>query len=109
MDSPLLWWDASNQIFLRQADAKLCVKIGGSVALASAALTWSREQALTLGVHLAPGGALTLSVAGATTGNGTTTAAGVAAFTTQATAYLLGTSAGAQECTDLRALGFYAP
>lgn len=108
-DSPILWWDANNNVTLQQSTSKVIVKVGGSVVLSSAALTWSREQGIGVAVHLTPGGSLSLGVNGATAGNGTSTATGVAAFTTSGTAYLLGTSSGAQECADLRTLGFYQP
>lgn len=109
VDAPILWWDANDQVFLRKSDAKIVVAVGGSVVLTSAALTWSREQGLTAACHLAPGGVLSLTVSGATSGNGTTTASGVAAFTTSPTAYLLGSSSGAAECIDLRQIAFYVP
>lgn len=108
-DMPLLWWSAGNQVYLRQTDSKIVVTVGGSVVLTSAVLAWSREQGLSVVCHLTPAGALMLTVSGATSGNGTTTVSGVAAFTTTPTAYVMGTSAGAQECVDLRQIGFAAP
>ena len=109
VDSPILWWNSTNQIFLQQSTGKIVIELGGVAALVSAALTWSREQAITVAAHLAPSGALSLTVSGATTGNGTTNATGVGTFSTGATSYLLGTSSGAQECADLRSVSFAAP
>jgi hypothetical protein len=109
VDSPILWWSSTNQIYLQQSTGKVVVDVGGSPVLTSAALTWSREQAITVAVHLTPSGALSLTVSGATTGNGTVNTTGVGTFSTGATSYLLGTSSGAQECADLRSVSFAAP
>ncbi len=105
-DHDLLFFDTNNRVFVKASDHKIYLRIGG-VDVVSSALTWSRNQAITVHAsHLAAGRALVVS--GATSGNGTTTGTAVAAITLPATAYVLGNASGAQECSDLRALGFVA-
>ena len=106
-DYDLLFFDSSNRLFLRASDNKIVMRIGGADVVSSA-LTWSREQALTIrAAHCASG--RTLTVSGATSGNGTTTAGAASAMTLPGTAYLLGNASGAEECSDLRAITFNVP
>lgn len=109
-DHDLFYLGANDRVFLRASDHKLVLRIGGA-NVESSALTWSREQALTIrAAHLpatrSPAGR-TLTVTGANSGNGSTTGAVAAAVTLPGTAYLLGSNTGPQECSDLRRVDFY--
>lgn len=106
VDHTLLHFGVNDLVFLRASDHKVVLRIGGA-DVASSALTWSRDQGLTIRARHGRDGR-TLTVAGATTGNGTATAGAVAAITLPGTAYLLGDSSGAQECADLRSVRFAA-
>ncbi|MCA9617404.1 MAG: hypothetical protein KC731_00185 [Myxococcales bacterium] len=99
----LVYIDDANRIYFDIATKTFIAKIGG-VTTASAAVTFSRHQALTITVsHQASG--VSLTVAGATTGNGTTTgAAQPALHPVPAQAYILGNATGAQEGASLRRL-----
>jgi hypothetical protein len=105
-DHDLLFFDSNNRVFIQQSTHKIVLRIGG-VDVLSSALAWSREQGLTVrAAHQASG--RTLTVSGATSGNGTATGASAAAITLPATAYMLGNASGAEECADLRSVGFSA-
>jgi hypothetical protein len=108
VDAPLIWLDTNDQVFLRQSDGAIVVKAGGAVILSSSPLTFSRDQAITVRVVDSTTKGASLTVAGATTGNGTVT--GTAAPMSQAsTIYLLGSNQGAQECFDLKTITVVAP
>ncbi len=95
------------RLYLRQSDKKLVLHTGG-VDVVSSALTWSRNQAITVRAkHQASGRSLTVS--GATTGNGTTTGSADSPFTVPGSVYLLGNASGPQECADLRSITFFLP
>jgi hypothetical protein len=101
-DHNLVYFGSNDRAFIRQSDHKVVLRIGGADVVSSA-LTWSRNQALTVRVrHLASG--RTLTVSGATSGSGSTTGVAVSAITLPATAYLLGGATGAEESADLQAL-----
>lgn len=103
-DHDLLFFDTNNRVFIQQSTAKVVLRIGGADVLSSA-LTWSREQGLTIrAAHKASG--RTLTVSGATTGNGTATGGAASAISLPGTAYLLGNASGAEECSDLRSVLF---
>jgi hypothetical protein len=107
-DAPLIWLDASNQVFLRASDSKVCVEIGGAVVLTSAALTFSRNQAITVHVIDSPSQGLLMSVLGATSGSGLVSGT-AAPMSTPGTVFVLGSSAGAQECFDLQGISVLTP
>jgi hypothetical protein len=109
VDAPLLWFGSANQVLLQQASSKVAVMVADTIVLTSAALTWSRNQAITVTVSLDSTGALALTVSGATTGNGVTNASGVSPFTVGGTTYLLGTDDGAAESIDLQTVSFTTP
>lgn len=108
-DHSLLWFDSSNSVYLQQSTSKIILKLGGSAIITSSALTWSRNQSITVRVkHTSSGRFITIS--GATTGNGTTTdTSAVSAVTIPSTVYLLGSSTGAEEASDLRSIYLYSP
>lgn len=92
--------------YLNASDHKVYLHTGG-LDVASSALTWSRDQALSLRLVHARSGRR-IEVSGATTGNGITTGGADASFSLPGTAYLIGSSSGAQECADLRFVQFRA-
>jgi hypothetical protein len=103
-DHDLLYFGANDRLFIRQSDKKLVLRIGGA-DVASAALTWAREQPISIRAsHTKQGRAL--AVLGATTGNGSASAGAVSGLTLPGTAYLLGNSSGAQESASLMRVRF---
>lgn len=106
VDHNLIFFDESNRLFLRQADAKLVLLVDGA-ELVSAALTFSRFQDLTITIeHSAT--RRRLLVAGATTGNGDTVGAPSAAIALPfGWAFLLGGSSGSEEGSELVGLDFH--
>jgi len=95
-DHDLVWFDADNRLFYRASDNKFVLRLDG-VNLESGACTFSRDQKLTITAsHLQWKSELT--VAGATAGNGTTTATAQAALVlTSEYVYILGNASGTQE------------
>jgi hypothetical protein len=101
----LLFLETKNRLFLDRDDRKLYLEIeGGQVA--SDALSFSREQELTITVENQQGMPMTLTVAGAKEGNGTFIGGPAKAVATSKTVYILGTDTGAEECSDLRFIQF---
>lgn len=107
-DHNLLYFDANNRLFLRQADSKLVLRLGGANNTVSSALTWSRETPLCIRARHTPREQV-LEVLGATAGNGVASAAAAAAISLPATAYLCGSNTGAEECSSLYAVQFQRP
>jgi hypothetical protein len=107
VDEPLLWLDAKNQVVL-QSSGKIVVLVAGTALLTSSSLTFAREQTITVHVVNSQKLGASLTVSGATTGDGTVTASATP-MTAAASFYLLGTSAGAQECVDLQKITIMAP
>lgn len=70
----LLHFDQTNRLFLRKADHKLVLRVAG-IDLESDALAWDRDQELTIAVKNPEGGSVSLSVTGASSGDGTRWAA----------------------------------
>lgn len=98
----LVFFDASNRFFFRESDAKMVLKIGGVDLATAAAVTFSRHQEITVTIeHTATRRAITVS--GATSGNGTVTAAAASAMSLPTDSYVFGSSTGSQEGADLRA------
>jgi hypothetical protein len=106
-DHNLIFFDAANRIFLRQADKKIVMRIGG-VDIASSALTWSRNQPIRVEAHHKTTGRR-LYITGASSGNGETTAGAVAAIGLPLAIYVLCDAAGAVECADLQRLLWFNP
>jgi Tc toxin complex TcA C-terminal TcB-binding domain/ABC toxin N-terminal region/Neuraminidase-like domain/Concanavalin A-like lectin/glucanases superfamily len=102
-DHDLLFVDSNNRVYFDESAATIVARIGG-VDVTSAALTFSRHQEVTVTVsHQASG--VVLTIAGATTGNGTTTGTAQAALSpAPSQVYVLGNASGAQEGAELRAL-----
>jgi hypothetical protein len=107
-DEPLIWLDAKNQVYLRQSDGKIALLAGGVTVLASPALSFVREQTITLHLINSAMHGASLTVSGATTGNGTVTASATP-MSTPTTVYVLGNNLGAQECADLQKITILAP
>jgi hypothetical protein len=108
VDAPLIWLDAQNQVYLRRSDSTIVFEVGGSPLITSAALTFAREQVITVHVVDSPGHGASLSVAGAAAGNGTMSAA-ASAMSTPAKVYILGDSSGGRECVDLQKITILGP
>jgi hypothetical protein len=108
VDHNLVYFNDNNRLFLRQSDSKLVLRLAGANNTVSSALTWSRETALRIRARHTPREQV-LEVLGATTGNGVASAAAAAAISLPATAYLLGSSTGAEESSSLYAVQFQRP
>ncbi len=107
VDHDLVFFDSNNRVFVQQSTLKIVLRIGGADVLSSA-LTWSRETAIRVQAkHLSTGRSLTIS--GASTGNGAASGVAVSTFSLPATAYVLGNASGAEECADLRSLQVNTP
>ncbi len=107
-DHDLLYFGANDRVYLQQSSGKIVMKTTGQSDVLSLALTWSREQSLTIRMM----SRLTqrqIIVSGATTGNGATSGTAASAFTLPATAYLLGSNSGAEECANLLSVAVYRP
>lgn len=102
VDHDLLFVDSNNRLFFRQSDRKLVLKVGGN-SIASAALTFNRNYALVVRAK-STATAFSLSVAGAISGNGTTTGSVQSAISLPSTVYVLGNASGSQESADLNGL-----
>jgi hypothetical protein len=74
----------------------------------SGALTWLREQELTVEIVLAPKYRM-LSVSGADEGNFSVSDTADTPWPSNGNVYILGDTGGAQECADLRYIGFFQP
>lgn len=103
----LLFFDDKNRLFLRKSDHKVIFRVGG-VDVATEALAFGRDQELTITAKSTPGGEMSLTVAGATSGDGTITGGPGAAIPapTSGVVTILGGPAGAEECADLRSIKF---
>ncbi len=110
----LLWLDDENRVFLRAhpsggSGAALCLLVGGS-QLCGGHVTWPRERELTITAeHSASRRAV--SISGQQSGNGDTYATAGLPINMSNYDYvlLLGDGDGAQQCADLRSLGFVTP
>lgn len=74
----------------------------------SGVITWDRDQTLTVEAKSTPAGR-SLSLSGATTGNFEVSDAGDRPWPIVAELQILGDNNGAQECADLRSIGFWEP
>ncbi|UQA64071.1 phage head spike fiber domain-containing protein [Polyangium aurulentum] len=103
----LFWSDNDNRVFLRFSDNKIVLRIDGQ-NIESLPITWQREQAITVeAVH-----SLTerrLIVSGATPSNFSDAPLPLKPVSLLAPFYILGNNDGAQECADLRYIGFFPP
>lgn len=102
-DHDLLYVDADNRVFFDESAATFVARINGT-NVASSAVTFSRHQELTITVaHRSTG--VSITVAGATMGNGTTSGSAQPALSpAPETVCVLGDDAGAQEGAELRVL-----
>lgn len=106
-DHDLLFFDSNNRLFIQQSTSKLVLRLAGNDVLSSA-LTWSRNQALTIrAVNKSNGASITVS--GATSGSGSASGSAQTAISLPGTAYLLGNASGPQEASGLRAVQFLRP
>lgn len=106
VDHNLIYFDDSNRLFLRPTDSKFVLLVDGA-ELASAAVTFSRFQTLTITIEHSET-RRRLLVAGATTGNGDTVGAATAAITLPlGWAFLLGGPSGSEEGAELVGLDFH--
>ena len=97
--------DSSNRIYLRFSDGKIVLRIQGK-DLDSLPLTWQREQEIAVEAIHSPSGRR-LIVSGANPTDFSDTA--LEAIQTNVPMYILGNTTGAQECADLRYIGFFPP
>lgn len=107
-DANLIWIDDDNRVYFRSSDAKIVVRYGGSDVVESSALTWSRYQRITVKFHHTVS-TMSLIVAGASSGNGTTTYATAVApptITSTSSIFLFGDSSGATEAFDVHRVDF---
>jgi len=103
VDANLLYFDGSNRVLMN--DGGVLLLVDGDIAGGHAGLEWERNQVLTITVKHQPGG-VEITVSGATVGDGTTSSAAYPAIELPATAYLLGSPAGADHALDLHSLTF---
>jgi hypothetical protein len=101
----LLYLDQDNRLYLKEGDRKLYLEVT-NVKIASDALSFAREQELTIAVESREGMPISLTVEGAGDGNGTFTGAVAGPVNTSMPLYILGNDMGAQECSDLRFIQF---
>jgi hypothetical protein len=107
-DHDLLFFkDENNRVYLRAADNAVVMRIGSQV-MASGSLEWSREQQLSIVVVNSPA-ERSVSVTGATNGNGITNETTGAPVPLAAELYILSNVTGAQECADLRYISLAPP
>jgi hypothetical protein len=101
----LLFFDDKNRLFLRKSDQRLVFRVGG-VDVTTDALAFGRDQELTITAKSAAGGEMSLTVAGATSGDGTITGGPGSAIPAPASGVvtILGGPGGAEECADLRSI-----
>ncbi len=99
----LVFFDLDNRVYV-DLDSTIVARFSG-VNLSTNPLSWDRDQVLTVSVR-SNTVERRLGVAGATTGDGETTAAAVGAVPLPAKAYFLGNASGSEEGADLRGLSF---
>jgi hypothetical protein len=95
---------AKNRLYIRQSDHKVVLKLN-DLPYESAPVEFSREQELTITVKDLPNVGVQLTIAGATSGNGTTIGAALVQLP-NLPIMILGSDKGAQECADLRYIKF---
>jgi hypothetical protein len=101
----LLFLEAKTRLFLHKPDRKLYLKVENN-EIASSALSFDRDQELTITVENQEGMPVKLTVEGADEGSGTFTGDPAAQVDTSKTLYILGNESGAEECSDLRFIQF---
>jgi hypothetical protein len=101
----LLYLDPDNRLYLKEGDRKLYLEVT-KVKISSAALSFAREQELTITIESREGKPISLTVEGADDGNGTFTGDVAGPVNTSLPLYILGNEMGAQECSDLRFIQF---
>jgi hypothetical protein len=101
----LLFLEPNSRLYLKKSDRKLYLEVE-NVEVSSDALSFDREQELTITVENQEGMPMTLTVAGAKEGNGTFTGDPGKPVDTSKMLYILSKDAGAEECSDLRFIQF---
>lgn len=106
----ILYLNTTNHVRLDLDKGKLVLECAGSILTGptSGALSWDRETELTVEVKVTPRGRW-LSVSGAKGGNFEVSDVEDRAWPSNGRVYILGDTSGAQECADLRYIGFFAP
>jgi len=106
----LLYINGTNQLRIELDEGKIALESGGNslTGPGSGSVVWSRDQEITVEVNVTPKGR-TLTVSGATSGNFTVSDAEDRPWPADNRIFILGTSGGAQECADLRYIGFFTP
>jgi hypothetical protein len=111
IDHDILYMEGPNRLYFDASTQKFVLKTNNQTLTGPAAgtATWKREQELTLTIKTSPQGR-EFSLSGADTGN--FSKLGDAMDTPSVTntpIYILGNDKGAQECADLRYIGFFKP
>jgi hypothetical protein len=103
----ILFFDDQNRLFLRKSDHTLVLRAAGADVV-SDALTWGREQELTVAAKNVEGESVSLSVTGATSGDGAKMGGAAVSIPAPASGgvRILGGEKGAEECADLRSISF---
>lgn len=101
--------DGLTKAILRQSDNKVVFTVNGGTSMVSSALTWSRNQAITIRCTNKKTTSQSLIVSGATTGNGTTTGGAGVRVTIPSTIYLGGGSSGCEESAGFGNVNIYSP
>jgi hypothetical protein len=104
----IVFKDKNNRLFVRAMDNAIVLRVDNSQEIASDPLTWDREQPLTV-VAVNSGAELSLSVMGATSGDGAKTMGAGIPMQLDASLHILSDTAGATECADLRYISFGPP
>lgn len=107
-DHDLFFFDSLNRLYIRAADSAIVLRAAGLAVLETPALTWDREQTLTIELTSTKSGR-TLRVAGVSGEDVTVSSAKTSPFPVSGPLYLLGSDTGAQECADLRSIEFFHP
>lgn len=89
-----IYIDASTRCYFDNADSKFKLTVGGTT-IETAALTWNRDDEITVRARHTPDG-LTLTVSGQRTGDGSATGSAVSAISHPSAVYVWGNNLGAQ-------------
>lgn len=103
----LLFFDALNRVVL-DALNRVVLMVNGMPAVATATLSWKRDQALTVEVVNAPT-EQRITVSGHDTGGGSASAPTGTPVGLSTEIGILGGAAGSEECADLRSIRFEDP
>jgi hypothetical protein len=106
----LLFGNTTNNVRIELEKGRVVIECSGNNLIGPqlGTLVWTREQELTVEVHVGKNGRK-LSVSGAKEGNFEVSDAEDRPWPTNSDVHILGDPSGAQECADLRYIGFFAP